>query len=192
MKRIMLAAVVLTVFSNSILHAFSNGTGNDNTKFGYVAVKTHSDAKFFDDKRSFSSYSGAGVSLMFHSWSHWWENQKDNVTNLINYGIDYSYFGGKVHDKASSTKGNFTLNNLIVNARVNLFTIEYPMFYFEGGYGLSVLSANDRSSGGCSKWGFGASVNLARNLYINVETNRWDGPGPVGFWSPSLGMEYHF
>ncbi|MBI4991636.1 MAG: hypothetical protein HZB99_00255 [Candidatus Harrisonbacteria bacterium] len=180
MKKISLAVISLTVLSAQPIYA----SAKDDTRLGYLSLSAQGDANFSDDRRSFSSNSGVGLSVMFHNWE---KDRKDKLVNVFDSGIDYTHFKGKMRSR-TAPEVNFSLNNIIANMRIGLV----PGFYFEGGYGLSVLNADNTTVGGCWKWGFGIGLNLFKSMYVNVEMSRWDGPGPVGFWSPNLGLEYHF
>ena len=142
---------------------------------GYVSASLQSNAHFSDSYGSYSS-AGGSLDLMFHSRGFLWDN-----------GFGYSNFGSL----ASSGSQNFLLNNLHVQTELTLFG---PV-YFRGGYGLSFLKTSHQSAmtvGGIWKWGFGLKLPLGNGICANAEATRFDGPGPIGFWSPSLGMEYHF
>ncbi len=179
MKKVILAVISLIALSGRPIYAIAE----DNSRLGYVSLSAYADANFSDNVKSFSSDSGGGLSVMFHKWGDY----RGKQVVFYDFGIDYSHFNGKMSNDITP-KDSFSLNNFIANARIALA----PVAYFEGGYGLSVLDEDDVTVGGCWKWGFGANFNLAKNLYMEIEISRWDGPGPVGFWSPSLGMAYHF
>jgi len=180
MKRVVLAVISLAILSIQSSYAVAK----DDTKLGYFSLSGQGDIKFSDAARSFTSDSGAGLSVMFHRWV---EDRSGKLENVLDVGVDYTQFQG-IMRKGSASEANFSLNNFIANTRIGFGLGTY----FEGGYGLSILNADDRTVGGCWKWGFGVGLNLVKGFYVDVEMNRWDGIGPVGFWSPSLGLEFHF
>lgn len=150
--------------------------GADKSMLGYLSWGIQSPAEFGDNGRSYSS-AGLSLSMMLHIAIAY--NDPADV------GLEWSNFG-------SSYRGrDFALNNLHFQM---ILPLRSPL-YFKWGYGLSNLldrTAGEELTGGCWKWGFGTKLHLVNGLYATIETNRWDGPGPVGFRSQSLGMEYHF
>src|SRR3989344_5768354 len=138
---------------------------------GYFAFNSQSMANFEYGNRSYSA-PGVSLALMFHG--------KKRFKIPTDAGLEWSNFG-------SSNRGReFALNNLHLQAM-----LPFKFLYFKGGYGISNLhdkTARESLTGGCWKWGFGEKPRFFVNaLYVNIETNRWDGPGPVGFRSQSFG-----
>ncbi len=143
---------------------------------GYLAFNSQSMANFRDGNRFYSS-PGVSLALMFYG--------KKRFKVPVDAGLEWSNFG-------SSNRGrDFALNNIHLQA-----VLPFKFLYFKGGYGLSNLhdkTARESLTGGCWKWGFGLKTRFfVKELYVNLETNRWDGPGPVGFRAHSFGVEYHF
>ncbi len=176
MKLISALLVSFFVFCGTASAGSSTDTRRDTSTLGYVTVSAQSKAKFSD---AASAYSGAGASvdLMFHKRSFLWED----------VGFGYSNFGSSAYDGSQ----DFSLNNLHAQVLCGLFFGTY----FKGGYGLSFLKSGNQPQmfvGGGWKWGFGLKLHLVRGLYADVETMRWDGPGPIGFRTQSVGAEYHF
>lgn len=177
MKLISVLAISYFLFCNNVQaeDSVSNGM-DDNSRIGYFSASVQSKANFSDSYGSYSS-AGGSLDLMFHHRGFLWDD----------VGFQYSNFGSL----ASSGSRNFSLNNLHVQMTLGLL----GPAYFKGGYGFSFLQTDSQSAmtvGTGWKWGFGLKFHLAKRLYANVETNRLDGPGPIGFWTQGIGMEYHF
>ncbi len=172
--------LALAIFSAPEVRAGDNGSGSKPTADipdrGHFSFSSQGIANFGDYNRPYSS-SGVSLALMLHG--------KKRLKVPADIGLEWSNFG-------SSNRGrDFALNSLHLQA-----AIPFKFLYFKGGYGFSNLhdkTARESSTGGCWKWGFGVKMRFfVDELYVNFETNRWDGPGPVGFRAQSFGLEYHF
>lgn len=178
MKKLILVLAVLVMLSQAVRAEDGGGSLSDKSKTGYVLTSIQSQAKFSDGGRSYSA-AGALVDVMFH------REEPRLIWNDL--GLSYSNFGSLASDGSQK----FSLNNVQAQGLVAF----WGGLYFKGGYGLSFLDSDVQTAptiGGCWKWGFGWKLHMAKGAYAVIETNRWDGPGPVGFRSHSLGLEYHF
>lgn len=178
MKLISVLILSCFIFCNNASASDCGRSGDilfGNSYCGYISTAVQGDANFSD---LYGSYSSAGWSLdlMFHRQGFW---------NHVGFG--YSNFGLLTPDGSQ----NFLLNNLHIQAEIELFA---PV-HFRGGYGFSFLKTSHQSAmtvGGGWKWGFGLKLPLWKRICANAEITRFDGPGPIGFWTQGLGMEYHF